>query len=179
MNQRLQSVVRLLRSGERRYSPVAYLLGTLLPGRRTGAGPVAWVRGWPCPDVRAGQGRIELGHVGLYPGVRLHCRGKGQITIGDGTFLNRHARVFSGETVRLGRNCMVSWQAVITDYAGFGAAEPFAPVELKDDVWVGSRVVILGGTVLGHGCVVAAGSVVQGIFPEGSIIAGKAAEVVQ
>jgi len=117
--------------------------------------------------------------VGLYPGVRLHCRGKGRITIGDGTFINRYARVFSGETVRLGRNCMVSWQAVITDYAGFSAAGSFAPVELDDEVWVGSRAVILGGTVLGRGCVVAAGSIVQGIFSDGSIIAGQAAEVVR
>ena len=74
---------------------------------------------------------------------------------------------------------MVSWQTVITDHAGFDAAVPFVPVVLEDEVWVGSRVVILGGTVLGRGCVVAAGSVVQGEFPAGSIIAGKAAEVVR
>ena len=177
MMQRFQSFVRLFRSGERRYSPVAYLLGAFLPGWRSGTGPVAWVRGWPRPDVREGQGRIELGHVGLYPGVRLHCRGKGRIVIGDGTFLNRQARVFSGQTVRLGRNCMVSWQTIITDYVGSDAAASYAPVVLEDDVWIGNRVVILGGTVLGRGCVVAAGSIVQGNFPAGSIIAGKAAEV--
>lgn len=178
MMQRVLSVWRVLRSVERRYSPVSYMLGALLPGRRVGAGPVAWVRGWPMPDLRAGLGRIELGHVGLYPGVRLHCRGKGRITIGDGTFLNRQARIFSGQGVRVGRNCMVSWQSVITDHAGFDAAAPFVPVVLEEDVWIGSRVVILGGTVLGRGCVVAAGSVVQGEFPAGSIIAGKPAEVV-
>ncbi len=177
MKQRVLSFLRVLRSGERNYSPVAYLLGVLLPGRRTGSGPVAWVRGWPRPDIRAGHGRIELGHVGLYPGVRLHCRGDGRIAVGDGTFLNRQARVFSGQAVRLGRNCMVSWQTIITDATGFDAASPFVPVVLEDEVWVGSRAVILGGTVLGRGCVVAAGSVVQGEFPAGSIIAGKAAQV--
>lgn len=177
MTQRLLSFLHVLRSGERRYSPVSYLLGALLPGRRAGTGPVAWVRGWPRPDVRAGDGRIELGHVGLYSGVRLHCRGNGQIAVGDGTFLNRQTRIFSGQAVRVGRNCMVSWQTVITDVVGFGAAAPFAPVVLEDDVWVGSRAVILGGTVLGRGCVVAAGSVVQGEFPAGSIIAGKPAGV--
>ena len=59
-----------------------------------------------------------------------------------------------------------------------GAAGEFAPVVLEDDVWVGSRVIILGGTRLGAGCVVAAGSVVQGVFPAGSVLAGKPAEAV-
>jgi acetyltransferase-like isoleucine patch superfamily enzyme len=47
-----------------------------------------------------------------------------------------------------------------------------------DRVWVGSRAVILGGTYLGPGCVVAAGSIVQGRFPGGAVIAGRPAEVI-
>jgi len=177
MKDRILSVLRVLRSGERRYSPVAYAFGALLPGKRTGAGPVAWLRGWPMPEVCGGEGVIELGHVALYPGVCLHCRGSGRITVGDGSFLNRHARVFSASRVELGRNCMVSWDTVITDYVGPGV-EPFSPVVLEDDVWIGSRAVLLGGTRLGRGCVVAAGSVVRGVFPPGAVLAGKPAEVV-
>jgi acetyltransferase-like isoleucine patch superfamily enzyme len=176
--QRLTAFWRILCSRDRHYSLVAYLFGALLPGRRSGAGPVAWVRGWPMPDVRPGSGRIELGHVGLYPGVRLHCRGTGQIAIGEGTFINRQARVFAGSRVHLGRNCMVSWQTVITDCTCAGPVAAFDPVVLEDEVWLGSRVVILGGTRLGRGCIVAAGSVVQGSFPAGSILAGKPAEVI-
>ena len=157
---------------------MAYLFGAGLPGRRGGPGAVAWLRGWPMPDVRPGSGCIELGHVGLYPGVRLHCRGAGRIAIGDGTFLNRQARVFAGREVQLGRCCMVSWQTVITDCTNVGAMPEFEPVLLEDDVWIGSRVIILGGTRLGRGCIVAAGSVVQGSFPAGSILAGKPAEAI-
>ena len=175
---RIISALRILASGGRQYSPVAYAFGALLPGRRAGTGPVAWVRGWPMPDIRAGAGTIELGHVGLYPGVKLHCRSAGRIVVGDGTFLNRSARVFAGCEVTLGNKCMVSWQTTITDFAGFDAADPFAPVVLEDEVWIGNRAIILGGTHLGRGCVVAAGAVVQGDFPAGSILAGKPAEVV-
>jgi acetyltransferase-like isoleucine patch superfamily enzyme len=175
---RFAQMLRVLASGGRQYSPVAYAFGALLPGRRGGAGPVAWLRGWPMPDVRAGAGAIELGHVGLYPGVKLHCRGAGRMVIGDGTFLNRDARIFAGGTVTLGRHCMVSWQTVITDFAGFDATAQFAPVVLEDEVWIGNRAIILGGTRLGRGCVVAAGAVVQGDFPAGSILAGKPAEIV-
>ena len=175
---RIMSALRLLCSGGRQYSPVAYLFGALLPGRREGAGPVAWVRGWPMPELRASEGAITLGHVGLYPGVALHCRGAGRIAIGDGTFLNRSARVFAGREVTLGKKCMVSWQTTITDFAGFDAATQFAPVVLEDEVWIGNRAIILGGTRLGRGCIVAAGAVVQGDFPAGSILAGKPAEIV-
>jgi acetyltransferase-like isoleucine patch superfamily enzyme len=73
---------------------------------------------------------------------------------------------------------MVSWDTVITDFIGFAADDPFAPVMLEDGVWIGSRVLILGGTRLERGCVVAAGSVVQGEFPAGAVIAGKPAEVI-
>lgn len=73
---------------------------------------------------------------------------------------------------------MVSWQAIITDFTGLEHNEIFAPVLIEDEVWVGSRALILGGTRLGCGCVVAAGSVVQGDFPAGAVIAGKPAEVI-
>ncbi len=178
MKDRIIPLLRILRSGKRVYSPVAYLFGALLQGRRNGAGPVAWVRGWPMPDVRQGSGMIDIGHVGLYPGVRLHCGGLGRITIGDGSFLNQYARIFAGKQVVLRRNCMVSWQTIITDFVGLEHGEMFDSVLLEDEVWIGSRVLILGGTRLGRGCIVAAGSIVQGDFPSGAVIAGKPAEVI-
>ena len=175
---RITSALRILASGGRQYSLIAYLFGALLPGRREGRGPVAWLRGRPMPDLRAGTGSITLGHVGLYPGVALHCRGAGRIVINDGSFLNRGARIFAGHEVTLGKKCMVSWQTIISDFAGFDTAEPFAPVVLEDGVWIGNRALILGGTHLGQGCIVAAGAVVQGDFPAGSILTGKPAEIV-
>ena len=176
--QRLIALLRVLRSRDRRYSSVAYFFGALLSGRRGGVGPVAWLRGWPMPELHAGRGHIALGDVGLYPGVRLHCSGTGHIAIGDGSFLNRRARVFSGRKVQLGRRCMVSWQTVITDCINLDPVAAFEPVVLEDDVWIGSRAIILGGTRLGRGCVVAAGSVVQGVFPAGVVLAGKPAGVI-
>ena len=177
--QRLIALLRVRCIRDRRYSLVAYLLGALLPGHRGGEGPVAWVRGWPRPELLAGRGSIDLGHVGLYPGVRLHCAGTGRIAIGDGSFLNRRSRVFAGREVQLGRRCMVSWQAVITDCINLNPVAAFEPVVLEDDVWIGSRAVILGGTRLGRGCMVAAGSVVQGVFPAGAVLAGRPAGVLE
>ena len=178
MKGRILSLSRILRSDERRYSRIAYLFGACLPGEKSGRGPVAWLRGWPMPDIRQGSGTIDIGHAGLYPGVRLHCHGSGRIHIGDGSFLNRQTRVYAGKQVMIQRNCMVSWQTIITDFIGLESKEMFSPVLIEDGVWIGSRALILGGTRLGRGCVVAAGSVVQGDFPPGSVLAGKTGEVI-
>jgi len=176
---RLRRLLRVIRSDARIYSPVAYLFGASLPGVYDGDGPVAWLRGWPRPELARDEGRIELGHVGLFPGVKLHCRGSGRIAVGDGTFLNRDVRVFSATDVVIGEKCMVSWQTCISDVIEMGEDDGggHEAVQLGDHVWIGSRVVLCGGTRLGTGCVVAAGSVVRGEFPPGSVIAGKPAEI--
>jgi acetyltransferase-like isoleucine patch superfamily enzyme len=53
-----------------------------------------------------------------------------------------------------------------------------ADVVIGNDVWLATRAVILPGTVIGDGSIVAAGSVVKGTFPPMSIIAGSPARVV-
>ncbi|BGP41090.1 E1 ubiquitin-activating protein [Rhodotorula kratochvilovae] len=53
------------------------------------------------------------------------------------------------------------------------------PVTVGDDVWIGGGAKILGGTVIGDGCTVAAGAVVKGTFPPNSVIAGVPARVIK
>lgn len=48
-----------------------------------------------------------------------------------------------------------------------------APINIEDNVWLGSNVVILKGVTIGHGSVVAAGSVVVNDIPAGSIYRNK------
>ena len=51
----------------------------------------------------------------------------------------------------------------------------WAPIVLADDVWLGARVVVLAGTNIGEGAVVAAASVVSGEVPEYAIMRGNPA----
>ena len=45
--------------------------------------------------------------------------------------------------------------------------------------WIGAKATILDGTRLGDGCIVAAGAVVKGIFPDKSIIGGVPAKIIK
>jgi len=48
----------------------------------------------------------------------------------------------------------------------------FRPVQIEDDVWIGAKAIVLPGTRLGRGCVVAAGAVVTKDVEPYSIVGG-------
>jgi acetyltransferase-like isoleucine patch superfamily enzyme len=51
-------------------------------------------------------------------------------------------------------------------------------INIKNDVWVGSHCVLLGGITIGNGAIVAANSVVTNDVPAFSIVAGSPAKVI-
>ncbi len=52
-------------------------------------------------------------------------------------------------------------------------------VVVEDDVWIGSRVIILKGVTIGRGSIVGAGAVVTKSIPPYSIVAGNPAKIVK
>lgn len=52
-------------------------------------------------------------------------------------------------------------------------------IVIEDDVWIGTRAIILSGVHIGKGAIVAAGAVVTSDIPEYSIVAGVPAKVVK
>ncbi|MGD9859929.1 MAG: acyltransferase [Marinobacterium sp.] len=52
------------------------------------------------------------------------------------------------------------------------------PIRIGDNVFVGNNSIILYGSVIGDNCIIGSGSVVKGIFPENSVIAGVPARVI-
>ncbi len=53
------------------------------------------------------------------------------------------------------------------------------PVEIGDDVWIGTRVIILPGRKIGKGSVIGAGAVVTKDIPEYAVAAGNPARVIR
>lgn len=54
-----------------------------------------------------------------------------------------------------------------------------APITIGNDVYIGIKTIILPGTKIGNRCIVGAGSVVKGEFPDNSVIAGVPAKVIK
>ncbi|PTX57929.1 acetyltransferase-like isoleucine patch superfamily enzyme [Litoreibacter ponti] len=53
-----------------------------------------------------------------------------------------------------------------------------ADVTIGDDVWIGAGAIILSGSSLGHGSIIAAGAVIRGSVPDRAIMAGVPAQQV-
>ena len=53
------------------------------------------------------------------------------------------------------------------------------PVVIEDGVWIGAHCIILPGVRIGHGSVIAAGSVVVKNIPAGCLAAGNPAKVIR
>ena len=52
-------------------------------------------------------------------------------------------------------------------------------VRIGNNCWIGAKVTILDGTIIGNGCIVAAGAVVKGEFPNNVIIGGVPAKILK
>jgi len=52
-------------------------------------------------------------------------------------------------------------------------------IKLGNNIWVGAKVTFLDGCIVGHNSVVAAGAVVNGIYPDNSVIGGVPARVIK
>ena len=97
----------------------------------------------------------------------MKIKGNGRVTIGD----NFHS----------GQEC-----SIITSFHKFddGNAIPYDTKEnidknviIEDNVWLGDRVIILGGVTIGEGAIIQAGSVVVKSIPKYAIAGGHPAMV--
>ena len=112
-----------------------------------------------------------------YPNARI-----GASWIGAGTHFSctPTARVTIGDRCDVGPGVLfVTGSHQIGD-ATRRAGKGFSlPITVGDGTWVGARVTFLGGSSVGAGCVVAAGSLVRGEFPANVMIAGTPARIVK
>ena len=120
----------------------------------------------------------ECEKLGMQGGLKImfgNIEAKG-VSLCD-TFFQDYARVRIGEGTSFSYQCMVltgqhdfdnDFQTIIA-----------RPVEIGKHVWIASRVIILGGSKIGDGSVIAAGSVVQGEIPAGVLAGGMPAKVIR
>ena len=89
-----------------------------------------------------------------------------------------------GNRVQMGANCKI----MDNDQHSLDPVERYKdirdhvgklPVHIGNDCFIGTGCIILKGTVLGDNCVVGAGSVVHGEFPDNCVIAGNPAKMIK
>ncbi|NBK92834.1 acyltransferase [bacterium 1XD21-13] len=102
------------------------------------------------------------------------------MTIGDKCFFNTHVSITCLERITIGDRCQIANNVVIVDQdhnyrAGWGSYWT-APVTIGNDVWIGANAVILKGSTIGDGAVIAAGAVVKGHVEPRSLYFGMGKE---
>ncbi len=109
------------------------------------------------------------------------------ISIGDNSGIGVNA--FISGSVSIGRNVMMGNDVMIigtshefsrTDIPmmeqGF---QPDRQIKIGDDVWIGSRAIILSGVSIGSGVIIGAGAVVTNDIPGWAVAVGNPAKVVR
>lgn len=134
-------------------------------------GPV-WLDAFSVIDVRdhskspTGESRLSIGK-NVYIGEQCNIRaGGGWIEIGNDVMIATGTAVFATNH-RMEVGIPMICQPWSKDRVG---------VKIGSDVWIGSRCIILPGSQVGDGAVIAAGAVVRGVVPSGAIFGGVPAK---
>lgn len=133
------------------------------------------------------QGYLELGYlVRIWSTVfrtRLAVGPKARLVIGNNCRLNG-TTVAATLRVTIGNNCRLAPFSHImdSDYHGLNnrsEAGQCAPVVIEDDVWIGTRSIVLRGVTIHQGAVVASGAVVTKDVPAYTVVGGVPAKVIK
>lgn len=102
--------------------------------------------------------------------------------IGQFSFIGAAGGVTIGDNVVMGQYVSFHAQQHVFDDSHKPISKQGVKAEgiiLESDIWVGAKATFLDGAHIGRHSVVAAGAVVRGVFPPGSVIAGVPAKVIK
>ena len=139
-----------------------------------------WVRplrAWVCRGIffRAGKNiNVEKGagselEIGDNSGIGINCQVCGPIKIGKDVMMGPEVVILT-EKHKFDRIDIPMRQK------GY---YPRNPVVIGDDVWIGTRVIILPGITIGRVAILGAGAIVTKDVPEYAIVAGNPAKIIR
>ena len=112
----------------------------------------------------------------------------GDLTIGNGVTIGDHAVLTAQGGITIGndvifadRVCLIANEHLYQDTSSPIKTQGSysKPIAIGDGSWLGINVTVLQGTVIGKNCIVGAGSVVKGTFPDYCVIAGNPARIIK
>ena len=112
---------------------------------------------------------------------------RAKIVIGDENYFSNNVSIIANEEIVIGDRCQFGEMITIYD-CDFHEISPETrnhshgntnPVRIGNNVWLGSRVIVLKGVSIGDNSIVAAASVVTKSIPKNTIAAGNPAIVIR
>lgn len=112
---------------------------------------------------------------------------KSKIMIGKNVATNNNLLIICASEVIIGDNTLIGEGVMIIDHDAHGtypydrrtSIGKVGPICIGENVWIGSRAIILPGTKIGNNSIVGAGAVVKGEFADNVIIVGNPAKVIR
>lgn len=125
----------------------------------------------------------------IFPGIRMEAIGTGEITIGDNCAIEQNVHITSmGSNLVIGNNVTIAANTFITNLdheyqditkSVMDQRHILSETVIGEGSFLGYGVSVQAGTKLGKHCVVGAGAVVKGEFPDYSVIVGIPGRVVK
>lgn len=139
-------------------------------------------------ECREGLGRLEIGrftHIGDRTRIRCH---EGSLRIGEKAVFGADNTINGYLDIEFGdATLLADWIYVCDfDHRYADIHTPIkdqgivkTPVRVGPETWVGTKVTILRGAIVGRGCVLGAHAVVRGTIPDHAVAVGAPARVVR
>ena len=132
-------------------------------------------------------GKISMGKKSII-GKNSKIKAKGQVIIGDGFCLNNYSRIVAFQRIQIGNNVIIANFVSILDhdhdyciadgkmiFDGYNSK----PIEIGNNVWIGDKVTICKGVLIGDNVIIGANSVVTKDIPSNYIAAGVPAKLIK
>lgn len=138
--------------------------------------------------VRGSGIRVRIGAGGQLNGLVNIVAPGAVLTVGEATTMVRGSiQMHEPGEIAIGRDCMFSSEVYLSvsdmhpihDAATGERINPAASISIGDHVWLGLRAMVMKGSVIGDGAVVAAGAIVTGPLEGGAVSAGTPARTVR
>lgn len=107
--------------------------------------------------------------IGSHSGIGIDSKLYGRVKIGDHVMMGPECYIYS-------YNHNTQRTDIPMDQQGIGEERP---VEIGNDVWIGSRVTILPGVHIGDGAIIGASAVVTKDVPNYAVVGGNPAKVIK
>ncbi len=125
-------------------------------------------------------------HINMFSKCKLYAdRPYASIEIGENTRIHGTC-IHAYNKIQIGKNCLIAANTNIIDGNGhelsmenpqnrINTTDGGKSIIIEDNVWIAANCIILGGSKIGSGAIITAGSVVKGTVPPKSIFGGNPA----